>query len=47
MGSDSEVFAESFLAGREFTALVLSAPEGNDEPICMPVVERVFDPSLP
>ena len=44
---DSEVFAESFLAGREFTALVLGAPEGSDEPICMPVVERVFDVSLP
>ena len=44
-----EVFAESFLAGREFTALVLEAPSDalDREPVCVSVAERVFDAALP
>jgi D-alanine-D-alanine ligase-like ATP-grasp enzyme len=41
------VFAESFLNGREYTALVMSGPSLQSQPVCLPVAERVFDSSLP
>lgn len=45
---EGEVFAESFLAGREFTALIVDdGSDGDAEPVCVPVAERIFDATLP
>ncbi len=46
LGEDSPVYAELFLPGREFTALVVGG-EATDDIYVYPVAERVFDASLP
>jgi len=39
------VFVEKFIIGREFTAFVMG--NSKDDVVCLPVVERVFNPNIP
>ncbi len=44
--AEDPIYAEVFLEGREFTALVVGGASSNDV-VVYPVAERVFDESLP
>lgn len=45
--SDMSIFAERFIEGPEFTALVLGEPDGSVPLVCLPPVERVFHRMIP